>query len=226
MGIVIAIDGPAGAGKSSTAREVARRLGFTYVDTGAMYRAVTYLVLQNKVDVRDEQAVIQLAAQADIQFQWQAGELHTYLNGKDVSREIRSAEVANLVSPISAIGGVREIMVERQREMGRSSNIVMEGRDIGTRVFPGAEFKIYLDADVATRAKRRLKDYEQIGQAIPLEQIMAEIKHRDEIDSSRQHSPLKQAADAIVIDTSNLSFEEQVAKIIALIRQKYPDNKD
>lgn len=226
MGIVIAIDGPAGAGKSSTAREVARRLGFTYVDTGAMYRAVTYLVLQNKVDVRDEQAVIQLAAQADIQFRWQAGELHTYLNGKDVSREIRSAEVANLVSPVSAIAGVRQIMVERQREMGRSSNIVMEGRDIGTCVFPDAEFKIYLDADVATRAKRRLKDYERIGQAIPLEQIIAEIRRRDEIDSSRQHSPLKQAADAIVIDTSNLSFEEQVAKIIALIRQKYPDNKD
>lgn len=222
MGIVIAIDGPAGAGKSSTAKAVAQRLGFTYIDTGAMYRAITYLVIQHKVDVKDEARIIELAAQAKIDFRWQDGELHTYLNDRDVTREIRSTEVANLVSPVSAIGGVREIMVGMQRALGRDTNVVMEGRDIGTRVFPDAEFKIFLQADLETRARRRIKDYQKIGQDIPVAEIIAEIERRDTIDSSRAHSPLMQAADAVVIDTSNLTFEEQVNKIIALIQNKYP----
>lgn len=222
MGIVIAIDGPAGAGKSSTAKAVARRLGFTYIDTGAMYRAVTYLVIRNGIDVKDEAQVIALARTAQITFKWHNDELLTILNGEDVSREIRSAAVANLVSPVSAIGGVREIMVQLQRDLGREHNVVMEGRDIGTRVFPEAEFKIYLDANVETRARRRIKDYQRIGQNLTLDEIIAEIKKRDEIDSTRQHSPLMRAADAIVIDTSDLTFEEQVERIIDLVRAKYP----
>lgn len=223
MGIVIAIDGPAGAGKSSTAKAVAQRLGFTYIDTGAMYRAITYLVIQQKVAVQDEARVIDLAAQAKIDFKWQDGELHTFLNGCDVTREIRSSEVANLVSPVSAIGGVREIMVELQRALGRNTNVVMEGRDIGTRVFPEAEFKIFLQADLETRARRRIKDYQKIGQDISIPEIIAEIERRDAIDSSRAHSPLMKAADAIVIDTSHLTFEEQVNKIITLVQEKYPE---
>lgn len=218
MGIVIAIDGPAGSGKSSTAREVARRLGFTYIDTGAMYRAITLMVLRSETAVDDPVAVTDLAQKANIQFKWIDENLHTILDGEDVSIQIRSAEVAQLVSPVSAIGSVREIMVQRQREMARAGNIVMEGRDIGTNVFPDADFKFFLVANLETRARRRISDYQKIGQNLTIPEIMAEIRKRDEIDSSRQHSPLKKAADAIIIDTSDLQFEEQVGMILDIIR--------
>jgi len=218
MGIVIAIDGPAGSGKSSTAREVARRLGFTYIDTGAMYRAITLMVLRSETAVDDPVAVTDLAQKANIQFKWVDENLHTILDGEDVSIQIRSAEVAQLVSPVSAIGSVREIMVQRQREMARAGNIVMEGRDIGTNVFPDADFKFFLVANLETRARRRISDYQKIGQNLTIPEIMAEIRKRDEIDSSRQHSPLKKAADAIIIDTSDLQFEEQIGMILDIIR--------
>ncbi|HPC35682.1 MAG TPA: (d)CMP kinase [Candidatus Marinimicrobia bacterium] len=218
MGIIIAIDGPAGSGKSTTAKEVARRLNFTYVDTGAMYRAITLAVIRQNVSVEDHQSVIKIAEQADIRFNWVDGNLHTILNGEDVSTEIRSSQVAQLVSPVSAIGGVREILVKRQREMAKTANIVMEGRDIGTNVFPDADFKFYLEADLETRARRRINDYQAIGQNLSMAEIMAEIEHRDKIDSSREHSPLKKAPDAIVIDTSNLKFEEQVEMIVQTVK--------
>ena len=218
MGIIIAIDGPAGSGKSTTAREVARRLNFTYIDTGAMYRAITLAVIRQNVAVEDYQSVIKIAEQADIQFEWADGNLRTILNGEDVSNEIRSAQVARLVSPVSAIGGVRDILVKRQREMAKTANIVMEGRDIGTNVFPDADFKFYLEADLETRARRRIKDYQKIGQNLSITEIMTEIEQRDKIDSSREHSPLKKAPDAIVIDTSNLKFEEQVEMIIQIVK--------
>jgi len=218
MGIVIAIDGPAGSGKSSTAREVARRLNFTYIDTGAMYRAITLAAIRAKLPVDDYAAVTELAEKADIRFKWVDENLHTFLNGDDVSVPIRSAEVAQLVSPVSAIGSVREIMVQRQREMASTTNIVMEGRDIGTNVFPNAEFKFYLEANLETRAKRRIADYQKIGQNLTIPEIMAEIQKRDKIDSSRKHSPLKKAEDAIVIDTSDLQFEEQVSMILDKVR--------
>lgn len=218
MGIVIAIDGPAGSGKSSTAREVARRLNFTYIDTGAMYRAITLAAIRAKSPVDDYAAVTELAKKADIRFKWVDENLHTILNGDDVSIPIRSTEVAQLVSPVSAIGSVREIMVQRQREMADTANIVMEGRDIGTNVFPDAEFKFYLEANLETRAKRRIADYRKIGQNLTIPEIMAEIQKRDKIDSSREHSPLKKAEDAIVIDTSDLQFEEQVSMILDKVR--------
>ncbi|MFA7709747.1 MAG: (d)CMP kinase [Candidatus Neomarinimicrobiota bacterium] len=217
MGIVIAIDGPAGSGKSTTAREVARQLNYTYIDTGAMYRAVTLAVIRANVSVEDHLAVTDIAAQADIRFAWIDDNLHILLNGEDVSSSIRSVEVAQLVSPVSAIGSVRDILVKRQREMANTANIVMEGRDIGTNVFPQADFKFYLEANLETRARRRIADYQKIGQNLSIPEIMAEIEKRDKIDSSRQHSPLKKAADAIIIDTSNLKFEEQVERIIQTI---------
>jgi cytidylate kinase len=218
MGIVVAIDGPAGSGKSSTAREVARHLGFTYVDTGAMYRSVTLAAIRRNVDARDEAQVTQIAKQSRIRFKWINGRYCTFLNNEDVSEAIRSSEVAKQVSPISAIPGVRRVMAERQRQMARDGNIVMEGRDIGTNVFPNANFKFYLDADIRVRAKRREKDYRGLGQSLTLEQIVGELEKRDRIDSSRQHSPLKKAEDAVTIDTTYLTFEEQVGKIVKLIQ--------
>jgi len=219
MGIIVAIDGPAGSGKSTTAREVARRLGFTYIDTGAMYRSVTLAAIRQKIDVRDESKVTQIAEQSRIWFKWINGRYCTFLNGEDVSEAIRSSAVAKLVSPVSTIPGVRQIMANRQRQLAQDDNIVMEGRDIGTNVFPNANYKFYLDADIRVRAKRREKDYRGLGQHLTLEQIVGELAKRDQIDSSRQHSPLKKAEDAITIDTTHLTFEEQVTKIVKLIQQ-------
>lgn len=219
MGIIVAIDGPAGSGKSSTAREVARCLGFTYIDTGAMYRSVTLAAIRQNIDIQDEAKVTRIAEQSRIQFKWINGRYCTFLNDKDVSDTIRSSDVAKQVSPISAIPGVRQVMAERQRQMAQNDNVVMEGRDIGTNVFPNANFKFYLDADIRVRAQRREKDYHEIGQDLILDQIVSELEKRDRIDSSRQHSPLKKAEDAITIDTTHLTFEEQVTKIVKLIQQ-------
>jgi len=221
MGIVIAIDGPAGSGKSTTAREVARRLNFTYIDTGAMYRAITLAVIRAKVSVEDQSSVTKITEQADIRFEWIDDNLHTILNGEDVSTQIRSAEVAQLVSPVSAIGNVRNILVKRQREMADTANIVMEGRDIGTNVFPRADFKFYLKANLKTRAHRRIADYQKIGQNLTIPEIMTEIARRDKIDSSRQHSPLKKAPDAVVIDTSHLQFVQQVEIILHTVESSH-----
>ncbi|MCK4689733.1 MAG: (d)CMP kinase [Candidatus Marinimicrobia bacterium] len=219
MGIIVAIDGPAGAGKSSTAKEVAFQLGFVYIDTGAMYRAVTLEVIRSNVDVSNENQVTLIAKKSNIQFRWINKYLHTFLNNEDVSDEIRSSEVADLVSPVSAIPGVRDVMVKCQREMAKRDNIVMEGRDIGTNVFPSADFKFYLDADIDIRAKRRISDYKKIGQELTLEEIKKEIKIRDKIDSSRRYSPLKKAYNAIIIDTTNLSFKEQVEMIVNRVKK-------
>lgn len=219
MGIIVAIDGPAGSGKSSTAREVARRLGFTYIDTGAMYRSVTLATIRQRIDVQDEVRVTRIAEQSRIYFKWINGRYCTFLNDEDVSDAIRSSVVAKQVSQVSAVPGVRQVMAERQRQMARADNIVMEGRDIGTNVFPNANFKFYLDADIRVRAQRREKDYRAIGQNLILDQIVSELVKRDRIDSSRQHSPLKKAEDAITIDTTHLTFEDQVAKIVELIKQ-------
>jgi cytidylate kinase len=220
MGIIIAIDGPAGSGKSTTAKEVAKRLGFLYVDTGSMYRAVTLAAIRNKVTPSNEKEVVNIAKQSVIDFKLNAGEVSTFLNGEDVSEEIRSSKVSKFVSPISAIPGVREVLVEQQRKIGSKNDVVMEGRDIGTFVFPDADFKFYLDADIKERTKRRSKDYRRVGQSLELSEIERELRERDRIDSSRAYSPLKKANDAIVIDTTNLRFEDQVEKIIVYIKNE------
>eukprot|EP01156_Anaeramoeba_ignava_P014075 Anaeramoba_ignava/a608180_69.p2 GENE.a608180_69~~a608180_69.p2 ORF type:complete len:221 (-),score=12.95 a608180_69:3018-3680(-) len=219
MGKIIAIDGPAGSGKSSTAREVAKRINFTYIDTGAMYRAVTLLVIEKNIDINDVNTIADEAKNLDINFQWINGEHHTFLGDRDVSRDIRTSEVANLVSPVSVIPAVRDYLAALQREMGKTEDVVMEGRDIGTNVFPNADLKFFMIADVRVRAQRRIKDYQKVGQEVDIEEIVKIIEKRDKIDSSREHSPLKKADDAIEIDTTNLNFEEQVSKIVEIIRK-------
>lgn len=219
MGDVVSIDGPAGAGKSTTAKQVAQELGFLYIDTGAMYRSVTLAAIRNDVDVEQEEEVTALAADLAIHFEKINGEYHTFMNGEDVSRDIRSSEVADLVSPVSAIGGVRDVLVDQQRKLAKNHNVVMEGRDIGTNVFPDAKYKFYLVADVEVRAKRRMKDYQKNGQNLSEEEIIEELKKRDKIDSSREHAPLKKPEDAYVVDTTNLDFEEQVAIIVNRVKK-------
>ncbi len=218
MGIIVAIDGPAGSGKSTTAKAVARQLGFTYVDTGAMYRAITLKVLRSAVAIEDSTAIVDLARRSEIHFRLLEGDLHIFLDGEDVSQAIRSSAVAQVVSTVSAIAGVRAILVQRQRELAETTDIVMEGRDIGTNVFPNAQFKFYLSADLPTRAQRRIADYERVGQKLTQAEIIEELKKRDKIDSSRQSAPLRKAADAIEIDTSNLKFEDQVSAIVDHVR--------
>jgi cytidylate kinase len=219
MGKIIAIDGPAGSGKSSTAREVAKRINFVYIDTGAMYRTVTLLVIEKKIPIENIDQIAEEAKNMDINFQWIEGEHHTFLGKRDVTKEIRTTEIANLVSPVSVIPAVREYLAELQRKMANNDNIVMEGRDIGTNVFPNADLKFFMIADVRVRAQRRIKDYQKVGQEIDIEDIVKEIEKRDKIDSSRKHSPLKQADDAIEINTTALNFEEQVGQIVEIIRK-------
>ncbi|HMA61933.1 MAG TPA: (d)CMP kinase [bacterium] len=219
MGDVISIDGPAGAGKSSTARKVAQELGFLYVDTGAMYRAVTLAAIHKNIDVQDSELVTQMASKLRIRFKKIDGEYHTFLDGEDVSREIRSTQVADLVSPVSAVEGVRKVLVEQQRKMAQDHDVVMEGRDIGTNVFPDAEYKFFITADVEVRARRRMKDYQKNGQKLNQKEIVEELKKRDKIDSSREHAPLKKPEGAFVVDTTDLDFDEQVQIIVNKVKQ-------
>lgn len=219
MGDVISIDGPAGSGKSSTAKKVAEELGFLYIDTGAMYRSVTLAAIRNNIDVTNHEKMTKLASQIDITFNRVNGKYHTYIDGEDVSREIRSSQVADLVSPVSTIEGVRKVLVDQQRKMAKEDNVVMEGRDIGTNVFPDAEYKFYLTAEVEVRAKRRMNDYQENGQSLTIDEIVEELKKRDKIDSSRKFAPLKKPAGAYVVDTTNLDFDEQVQIIVNKVRK-------
>jgi cytidylate kinase len=219
MGKIIAIDGPAGSGKSSTAREVAKRINYVYIDTGAMYRAVTLQVIEKNIDIHNDEKIAEVAENLNISFRWIDGEHHTFLGQRDVTKDIRTSAVAKLVSPVSVIPAVREHLAALQREMGKKENVVMEGRDIGTNVFPQADFKFFMIADVRVRAQRRIKDYQKVGQDVDIEEIIKIIQERDKIDSSRAHSPLKKAKDAIEIDTTSLTFEQQVEKITEIIRK-------
>lgn len=214
--MIIAIDGPAGSGKSTTARLVAKNLGFIYVDTGAMYRAVTLSWLEkNKPNIED---FIQDLPSITLGINTQTNEQQTFLNGIDVSKEIRGREVTDNVSYISSIKTVREKMVEMQRNIGNAQSVVMDGRDIGTAVFPKAHLKVFMVADIRERALRRLQEM-KIQSMFPLpklEDLMVTMKQRDEYDSSREIDPLRQADDAILLDTSNLTIEDQAQKIIEL----------
>ncbi|RMF61686.1 MAG: (d)CMP kinase [Calditrichaeota bacterium] len=221
--IVVAIDGPAASGKSTTARLVAKKLGYLYIDSGAMYRAVTLLALRKNIPTTDFDKVAQLAESAVIQFKMEGGELRTFLNGEDVSQEIRSPEVTKEISPVAANPRVREILVAKQREMGKEGGIVMDGRDITTVVFPDAELKIFMKASAEERARRRVKELAERGIQADFDQVLKEIIRRDEADSTRAHGPLTQAPDAVVIDTTNLSIEEQVERIYKLALEKVQD---
>lgn len=212
--LVIAIDGPAASGKSTTAKLVAERLGYLYVDTGAMYRAMTLKALENNMDLHDEQAVGAMADGTVIRLEHHDHVLRVILDNRDVTEAIRRPEVTRNVSAVSAIKRVREAMVREQRRMGERGGIVLEGRDIGTVVFPDADVKIFMVANLDERAKRRGAELKEKGIAVSLEELKEEIIERDQKDSAREVSPLRKAADAVVIDTSRLTIGEQVDRIV------------
>jgi CMP/dCMP kinase len=214
--IIIAIDGPAGSGKSTTAKIVAEKLGYIYIDTGAMYRAVTLACIERNTEITDNE-VNKVVDDIKIELKQSNIGQRTYLNGRDVSDDIRRPDVTKLVSPVSAMAYVREKMVEQQREMGHKGGVVMDGRDIGTVVFPQAELKIFLIASIEARANRRLKELQHKGFDNSVEEIMSQIVARDNYDSSREISPLRKADDAIEIDTSNITIKQQTAKILYLV---------
>lgn len=216
--ITIAIDGPAGSGKSTSARRVAQALQYTYLDTGAMYRAITLAVLESGVDIPSAE-IDALLETLTVRVVQQSDGQHTFLGERDVSERIRHADVTNAVSAVSAIPSVRRRLVAMQQEMGRDGGIVMDGRDIGTVVFPDAELKIFLVASIEERARRRL--LESGGSSPVAVDIMArELEERDRKDSTRSVSPLTKAHDAVEIDTSNLSIDEQVEDILSLAQEK------
>jgi cytidylate kinase len=216
---IIAIDGPAASGKSTTARLVAQKLGFLYLDTGAMYRAITLKALENRVDVNDEESLEKLAKNSVINFENKKGVNRIWLDGKDVTEKIRDPQVDKNVSYASMHKKVRKILVEMQKKIGEENDLVAEGRDTTTVVFPHA-FKVYLDADIKERAKRRLLELEQKGIKSTLEEQITEISRRDKLDSERDASPLLRDKDAVVVDTTNLTIEQQVGRVIQLFLQK------
>ena len=218
-GLIIAIDGPAGSGKSTSAKLIAKKLGYLYIDTGAMYRAITFLAFENGA-INDEAKIIELARNSEIKLKYNNGDLVILLNKRDVSKEIRSSDVNVYVSNVSKISAVRKLLVEKQREMGeKGQGIVMEGRDIGTVVFPYADVKIFLTASLDTRADRRAKEYFENGSKVIVEDIKNNLSRRDKIDSSRSDSPLIKAPDAIAIDTTSITIDDQVNLIIEQIKK-------
>lgn len=215
----IAIDGPAASGKSTTAKMLANRLGYLYIDTGAMYRAVTLAFLRSKIALDDVAAIVDLIDGIEIELKQKKNCIHTYLNKEDVSEEIRLPKITAVISQLSAYAQIREIMVKKQRILAQKGGIVMDGRDIGTVVLPDADVKIFMHADIGKRAKRRYNELKDRGINVDYNEIKAEIIRRDTIDSSRNISPLKPAYDAHIIDTSELSIEQQVSQVIDIIKR-------
>lgn len=212
----IAIDGPVGAGKSTIADEVASRLGILHLDTGAMYRAVGLAVLQHGVDLQDEEAVTDLCKQSQVDVRYENGAQVTLLDGRDVTGLIRSQEVGTVASAVSRYAGVRRLLVQRQQELAQTQPMLLDGRDIGTVVLPNAPVKVYLTATPEARAMRRLKQLLEKGETADFAEVLAEVNARDEQDMNRAVDPLRQAEDAIVVDSSNLTFEETVQAILRL----------
>jgi len=215
---VVAIDGPAASGKTTTARLVAQRLGFIHLETGAMYRAVTLACQNMRLPPKESSEMADLLASLDVQFQTSGdGRQRTLLNGQDVTEAIRSQDVTQQVSAFSALAMVREIMVKLQRRIGAEHDVVCEGRDIGTRVFPDARFKYYLVAELEVRARRRCDELRAQGLSPSLEHIIDEIHQRDREDSTRELSPLQKAEDAVIVDTTDLTIPAQVDLIVTLV---------
>jgi CMP/dCMP kinase len=216
--IIIAIDGFSSCGKSTTAKAVAARIGYAYIDTGAMYRAVSLFFIQRAVPLHDANAVRQALDQLHITFKFnpEAGRSDTCLNGLNVEAEIRKMYVSDLVSEVSALPDVRHAMVAQQQRMGRKRGFVIDGRDIGTKVFPDAEAKVFMTADVTVRALRRQAELQAKGDDIPLAEIIANLEKRDHLDTTRAESPLVQAEDAVLLDSTFMTVEEQVDWVIDL----------
>ena len=215
--LVVAIDGPAGAGKSTVAQLAAKELGYTYIDTGAMYRAVAWKVLQQGGEVTDEK-ILAVVSDIDVDLSYENGKTTVRVDGQDVTSEIRTPEVSHIVSKVAALGPVREKMVDLQRKMAERGGVLMDGRDIATNVLPGADVKIYLTASIAERAKRRYKELREKGLAVDLADIEHDIAARDKADMEREISPLVQADDATLLDTTGMTIPEVVARIIGMCR--------
>ena len=217
--LIVAIDGHAGSGKSTSAKLVASKLNYLYIDTGAMYRAITFLAIKNKI-IDNEKLIISLTEKSEIRLDFVDGETQVFVNDEDLTSNIRTVEVNSLVSDVSKIAKVRKIMVNKQREMGnKDTGVVMEGRDITTIVFPNADVKIFLTASLDERAGRRVKEFAEKGTKVRLDEIKNNLVERDRIDSSRKVSPLKKAPDAIVVDTTKYTIDEQVNIILEAVKK-------
>ena len=217
----VAVDGPSGAGKSTLAKAAAAKLGIVYVDTGAIYRSIGYYVYCKGIDPKDAPAVIAILPELDIQMRYgEDGVQRMILNGQDVSTQIRLPEMSMYASAVSAIPEVRTFLLEMQRQIARTTSVIMDGRDIGTVVLPNAEVKIFLTAAAEVRAQRRMKELEQRGTPQPFEEVLQQIVERDWADSHREAAPLKQADDAVLLDTGMLNFEESLAALLNIIREK------
>ena len=223
--LIIAIDGPSGAGKSTLAKRLAKELGFIYVDTGAMYRALALKVLREGVDLADDASMARLIGSTTIDLRHVDGALQVLLDGADVAAEIRTPQVSQMASKASALGVVRARLLELQRDMARRGSIVAEGRDIGTVVFPQAEVKIFLQASAAERARRRFAELQGAGQSVDLAETLREIEERDKRDSERDLAPLLQADDALMIDSSSFDADQVTAQVLAHIRTKTRENQ-
>ena len=219
MGYNVAVDGPAGAGKSTIAKLVAKKMGYIYVDTGAMYRGLAIHFLKKGVNPEEKEAVVEACRDAEVTIGYESGVQQIYLNGENVTDMLRTEEVGNMASRTSAIPEVREKLLELQRSLAREKDVIMDGRDIGTNILPDADVKIYLTASVETRAKRRYDELKEKGESCDLEEIARDIKDRDERDMTREIAPLKKAEDAVLVDSSDMSIEEVVSEICSLCRR-------
>lgn len=217
MSFIVAIDGPAGSGKGTITKQVGEKLGLINIDTGAMFRCVTLNMLQEGIESKEENKIEELLNKIQITLK-ENGDV--FLNGKEVTKRIRESDVNRFISPVSMLPMVREKLLELQRKMAQGKNIIMEGRDIGTVVFPNADVKIYLDASPEERAKRRVQQNQEKGITSSYEEVLKSIKERDEKDSTREIAPLKKAEDAIYIDSTNMTIEEVTARIVRIVKEK------
>ena len=220
MSFIVGIDGPAGSGKGTVTKKVANKLGLINIDTGITYRCVALEVLNQNISLEDKEKIIEVAKNIKIDIDNTPDGDIVYLNGKDVTRDIRSKEVTSVVSPVSSIKEVRFLMVELQRKLAEGKNVIMEGRDICTYVFPNADVKIYLDAAISERAKRRYKENQEKGIDTSYEEVYESIRKRDENDKAKEIGALKLAEDSIVVDTTSLTIDEVVDKITTIIKQR------
>lgn len=218
MSMNIAIDGPAGAGKSTIAKLVAKEKGYIYVDTGAMYRGLAIHFLDKGIQPQETEKVIEACKDAEVTIAYEDAVQHVYLNGKDISSRLRNEEVGNMASVTSAIPEVRKKLLELQQNLAKTQNVIMDGRDIGTCVLPHADVKVYLTASVETRAKRRYQELQEKGEDCNLEEIAHDIEERDRRDMTREIAPLKQAEDAVLVDSSDMTIAEVVKTIVDLCR--------
>ena len=218
--IAVAVDGPAGAGKSSISKIVAKKLGYLYIDTGAMYRSVTWAVLHNHIDVNNQKAVEALLPELDLTMEASDDSCKVFIAGQDVTDFIRTPQVNNAVSIVASYKGVRQYLVERQRLMAEAGGVILDGRDIGSVVLPNAELKIYLTASVEARAMRRYLEVKGTVNEQPLEDIKDSVMQRDDMDKNRKESPLIQVEDAVLVDSSEMTFDETVEHILHLVRER------